>query len=64
MRWEDHTTRIIEVKNAYIIVMENHKSKRKLRKVTGENKIILKWDLKLQVRRVWTGFIWIISALL
>jgi len=57
MRWEDHTTRIIEVKNAYIIVMENPKSKRKLRNVTGENAIILKWVLKLQALRVWTGFI-------
>jgi hypothetical protein len=64
MYWEDHTKRISEMKNAYQIVMENPKAKRMLRKLIGENAIILKWVSKLQALRVWTGFIWVISALL
>jgi len=64
MRWEYHTTRISEVKNAYKSLMKNLKGKRKLRKLIGEKAIILKWVLKLQALRVWTGFIWVISALL
>jgi len=64
MRLEDQTTSISEVKNAYKIVIEKPKCKRKLRKLIGENAIILKWVLKLQVLRMWTGFICVISALL
>jgi hypothetical protein len=41
-RWEDQTTRVREMKNAYKIVLENPEGKRKLRKLIRENAIILK----------------------
>jgi len=45
--------------NAYRVLIGKPEGNNRLEHIRVDKKIILKWILKDQVGRVWTGFIWL-----
>jgi hypothetical protein len=54
-----HVAGMGEMKNAYIILVENVKGRVHLEDLDIDGKILLEWILGKKGRKVWTGFIWL-----
>jgi hypothetical protein len=53
-----------DMRNAYILWLENLKGRNQPEHPGVDGKIILKWILGKQGRRVWIGYIWLSGGLL
>jgi hypothetical protein len=59
MRGAIQVARMVEVKNAFKILVGKSESKSQSKDLDVDGRIILEWIVKKYVGRVWTGFIWL-----
>jgi hypothetical protein len=59
LKWVRHVARMVEIRNAYIILLEGLKGRYRWKDLGLHGMIILKRILKKQGGRVWTGFVYL-----